>query len=160
MNFGYFDDNKKEYVATTPITPIKWCNYVGTLDFGGIVDSNGGVLMCKGDPALNRITKYITQLPNSEFKGSTLYIKVRDKAGNVEVFSPFYTPTLKPLDKFENHTGLSYSQFISEAFGVRCDVTFFVPKNDGVLLQDIKITNISDQELHIDIVPVYEFTPL
>jgi cellobiose phosphorylase len=158
MNFGYFDDDKKEYVATTPITPIKWCNYVGTLDFGGIVDSNGGVLLCKGDPALNRITKYITQLPNSEFKGSTLYIKVRDKAGNVEVFSPFYTPTLKPLNKFENHTGLSYSQFICEAFGVRCDVTFFVPKNDGVLLQDIKITNISDKELHVDLIPVYEFT--
>jgi len=158
MKFGFFDDNKKEYVTTTPITPIKWCNYVGTLDFGGIVDSNGGVLLCKGDPALNRITKYITQLPNSEFKGSTLYIKVRDKGGRVEVFSPFYTPTLKPLDKFENHTGLSYSQFVAEAFGVRCDITFFVPKNDGVLLQNIKVTNISDQELHIDIVPVYEFT--
>lgn len=158
MNFGYFDDNKKEYVATTPITPIKWCNYVGTLDFGGIVDSNGGVLLCKGDPALNRITKYITQLPNSEFKGSTLYIKVRNKAGNVELFSPFYTPTLKPLDKFENHTGLSYNRFVSEAFGLRCEVTFFVPKNDGVLLQDIKITNLSGKELHVDIVPVYEFT--
>lgn len=158
MKFGFFDDNKKEYVTTTPITPIKWCNYVGTLDFGGIVDSNGGVLLCKGDPALNRITKYITQLPNSEFKGSTVYIKVRDKQGNVDIFSPFYTPTLKPLDKFENHTGLSYSQFVSEAFGVRCDITFFVPKNDGVLLQDIKVTNISDKELHIDIIPVYEFT--
>ncbi|GAL14037.1 cellodextrin-phosphorylase [Vibrio astriarenae] len=31
MKFGYFDDNNKEYVATTPCTPIKWCNYVGTL---------------------------------------------------------------------------------------------------------------------------------
>lgn len=158
MKFGFFDDNKKEYVTTTPITPTKWCNYVGTLDFGGIVDSNGGVLLCKGDPALNRITKYITQLPNSEFKGSTVYIKVRDQAGNVELFSPFYTPTLRPLDSYENRTGLSYSQFVAEAFGVRCDITFFVPKDDGVLLQDIKITNISKQPLHIDIIPVYEFT--
>lgn len=158
MDFGYFDDARKEYVATTPITPIKWCNYVGTLNFGGIVDSNGGVLLCKGDPALNRITKYLTQLPNSDFKGSTLYIKVRDEAGEETVFSPFYTPTLKPLDSFENHVGLSYSQFVAEGYGVRCEVTYFVPKNDPVLLQDIRVTNISDKKLHIDVIPVYEFT--
>ena len=158
MKFGYFDDQHREYVATTPCTPIKWCNYVGTLGFGGIVDSNGGVLLCKGDPALNRITKYITQLPNSDFKGSTLYLKVRSTDGKQEVFSPFYTPTLKPLDKFENHTGLSYSRFISEGYGVRCEVTFFVPRHDPVLLMDIRLTNISDQALHVDAVPVFEFS--
>ncbi|QIA62221.1 glycosyl transferase [Vibrio astriarenae] len=158
MKFGYFDDNNKEYVATTPCTPIKWCNYVGTLNFGGIVDSNGGVLLCKGDPALNRITKYVAQLPNSDFKGSTVYLKVKDSSGKEEIFSPFFTPTLKPLDKFENHTGLSYTTIVSEAFGVRCEVTFFVPSDDEVLIEDIKITNISDGELHVDVVPVFEFT--
>ncbi|MGL6316180.1 GH36-type glycosyl hydrolase domain-containing protein [Vibrio sp. WXL103] len=158
MKFGYFDDSNKEYVATTPCTPIKWCNYVGTLNFGGLVDSNGGVLLCKGDPALNRITKYIAQLPNSDFKGSTVYLKVKDSSGKEEVFSPFFTPTLKPLDKFENHTGLSYTHIVSEAFGVRCEVTFFVPSDEEVLLEDIKITNISGGELHVDVVPVFEFT--
>jgi cellobiose phosphorylase len=158
MKFGYFDDNNKEYIATTPCTPIKWCNYVGTLEFGGLVDSNGGVVLCKGDPALNRITKYITQLPNSDFKGSTVYLKVTNREGKVEVFSPFYTPTLKPLEKFENHTGLSYTKIISEGYGVRCEVTLFVPKDAPVLLEDIKVTNISDEELHVDVVPVFEFT--
>ena len=71
--YGYFDDAKKEYVLTTPATPIKWCNYVGTLNFGGIVDTTGGTLVCKGDPALNRITKYIAQMPCSDFKASTIY---------------------------------------------------------------------------------------
>ncbi|EPN8527900.1 GH36-type glycosyl hydrolase domain-containing protein [Vibrio fluvialis] len=158
MKFGYFDDNNKEYIATTPCTPIKWCNYVGTLEFGGLVDSNGGVVLCKGDPALNRITKYIAQLPNSDFKGSTVYLKVTNHEGNVEVFSPFYTPTLNPLEKFENHTGLSYTKIISEGYGVRCEVTLFVPKDAPVLLEDIKVTNISDEELHVDVVPVFEFT--
>ncbi|QMV16438.1 GH36-type glycosyl hydrolase domain-containing protein [Vibrio spartinae] len=158
MKFGYFDDKNKEYVATTPCTPIKWCNYVGTLNFGGLVDSNGGILLCKEDPALNRITKYITQMPNADFKGSTLYLKVRHQNGEVTIFSPFYTPTLKPLDKFENHTGLSYTTIIAEAYGVRCESTFFVPKQDPVLLQDIKITNISGDDLHVDVIPVVEFT--
>ncbi|MCW0469707.1 hypothetical protein OH492_14120 [Vibrio chagasii] len=69
--------------------------------------------MCKGS-CFNRITKYIAQLLNSDFKGSTMYLKVRDEAGNVEVFSPFYTPT-KPSTSFWNHTGLSYTTIIVEA---------------------------------------------
>jgi len=114
--------------------------------------------LCKGDPALNRITKYIAQLPNSDFKGSTVYLKVTNREGKVEVFSPFYTPTLKPLEKFENHTGLSYTKIISEGYGVRCEVTLFVPKDAPVLLEDIQVTNIIDEELHVDVVPVFEFT--
>jgi len=31
----------------------------GRLAFGGFVDQTGGLLLCKGDPALNRITKYL-----------------------------------------------------------------------------------------------------
>ncbi|GAL14036.1 cellodextrin-phosphorylase [Vibrio astriarenae] len=100
----------------------------------------------------------MAQLPNSDFKGSTVYLKVKDSSGKEEIFSPFFTPTLKPLDKFENHTGLSYTTIVSEAFGVRCEVTFFVPSDDEVLIEDIKITNISDGELHVDVVPVFEFT--
>ena len=47
MKYGYFDDEKREYVITNPKTPVKWTNYVGTLAFGGIVDHTGGSLMCK-----------------------------------------------------------------------------------------------------------------
>ena len=68
MEYGYFDDASREYVITNPKTPVKWINYVGTLDFGGIVDHTGGALICAQDPAINRITKYIPQMPSSEFK--------------------------------------------------------------------------------------------
>ena len=95
MQFGYFDDTKKEYVLTTPKTPIKWINYVGTLEFGGIVDTTGGSIICKGDPALNRITKYIAQMPQSDFKGSTIYIRIKNSDGTYNVFSPFLPLLLK-----------------------------------------------------------------
>jgi cellobiose phosphorylase len=71
MRYGYFDDQNREYVITNPRTPVKWINYVGSLAFGGIVDHTGGSLICRGDPALNRLTKYIAQLPDSEFKPPT-----------------------------------------------------------------------------------------
>jgi len=87
MKYGYFDDQTREYVITNPRTPVKWINYVGTLAFGGFVDHTGGLLLCKGDPALNRITKYIPQLPGSQFKGHTLYLRKRTSQGS-QVFSP------------------------------------------------------------------------
>lgn len=157
MNYGYFNDEKKEYVVTTPYTPIKWCNYVGTLQFGGIVDSTGGALLCKGDPALNRITKYIAQMPASDFKGSTVYVRVKEN-GEYKLFSPMFVPVLKELDKFENRVGMSYSTYVGEAYGVECEVTYFVPAGDQIFLQDIKVTNKSGKDLEIDVIPVIEYT--
>jgi cellobiose phosphorylase len=156
--YGYFDDARKEYVVTNPATPIKWCNYVGTLQFGGIVDTTGGSLICKGDPALNRITKYLAWTPASDFKGSTVYIRVKDAAGKVDLFTPFFTPVLAPLDKWECHVGLSYSRWVAERNGIRVQVTVFVPTGSNTLLQDIVVENISSEEKTVDIVPVYEFS--
>ena len=99
MKYGYFDDKNREYVITNPKTPVKWTNYVGTLAFGGIVDHTGGGVICKGDPALNRITKYIPQMPSSDFKGETLYIRIKKNDG-YKVFSPFFVPTLDAYDKY------------------------------------------------------------
>ena len=33
MKFGYFDDQNKEYVITTPQTPLPWINYLGSEDW-------------------------------------------------------------------------------------------------------------------------------
>ena len=157
MHYGYFDDANREYVITNPKTPVKWINYVGTLAFGGFVDHTGGVLICRDDPALNRITKYIPQLPASDFKGSTLYVRVKMGTG-YRVFSPFFVPTLDPYDRFECHVGMGYSRFVTEFYGVLTEVRFFVPRGDTRLIWDIRITNVSDQPLDLDAVPVVEYT--
>jgi cellobiose phosphorylase len=87
MKYGYFDDPNREYVITNPRTPIKWINYIGTIAFGGFVDHTGGALICKGDPTFNRITKYVQQMPSSDFKGETLYLRLKEKDG-YRIFSP------------------------------------------------------------------------
>ncbi|MFH1428963.1 MAG: glycosyl transferase, partial [Candidatus Margulisiibacteriota bacterium] len=157
MKYGYFDDKNREYIITNPKTPVKWINYVGTLAFGGFVDHTGGSLICKGDPALNRITKYIPQMPSSDFKGETLYLRFKEN-GKYKVFSPYYVPTLDNYDKYECHIGLLYTRIISEFYGIRTEATIFVPVGGTQLIRDIKITNISDQPLEIDAIPVVEYT--
>lgn len=156
-SYGYFDDQNREYVITDPRTPVKWINYIGTLAFGGLVDHTGGALICKGDPALNRITKYIPQLPSSEFKGETLYLRFR--AGDrYQVFSPYLVPTLDRYDRYECRVGLGYTRIISEFYGIRTEVTIFVPLNDGREVRDYRITNIGDRPVELDAIPVVEYT--
>ncbi|MBI9019756.1 MAG: glycosyl transferase [Verrucomicrobia bacterium] len=158
MKYGYFDDEAREYVITDPCTPVKWINYVGTLAFGGIIDHTGGSLICKGDPALNRITKYMPQLPSSDFKGETLYIRIRHENGENEIFSPFFVPTLTRYDRYKCHVGLGYQRIVSELHGIRTDVTIFVPNGASVVLRDIKVTNLGKEPLDLDVIPVVEFS--
>ncbi|HSB03472.1 MAG TPA: hypothetical protein VLE49_22665, partial [Anaerolineales bacterium] len=153
MNYGYFDDPNREYVITNPCTPTKWINYIGTLDFGGFVDHTGGALICKNDPTFNRITKYIQQMPSSDFKGETLYLRI--KLANIyKVFSPFFVPTLDAYDRYECRVGLNYTRIVSEFYGIRSEVTIFVPAHAAVEVRDIKLTNLSGKPLEVDAIPV------
>ena len=42
MNFGYFDEENREYVITKPNTPAPWCNYLGSPEYGAIISNNAG----------------------------------------------------------------------------------------------------------------------
>lgn len=42
MRYGYFDEEKKEYVITRPDTPAPWVNYLGSPEYGAIVSNNAG----------------------------------------------------------------------------------------------------------------------
>jgi cellobiose phosphorylase len=157
-SYGYFDDTAREYVITNPQTPVKWINYIGTLQFGGFVDQTGGMLICRQDPALNRITKYLTQDPPSEFRATTLYLRTPKDEGGYQVFSPFYVPTLTPLDRYECHVGLGYSTFISEMHGLQVEVRIFVPKDEELVVQQVTVTNLRESETIVDLVPLVEYT--
>ena len=157
MNYGYFDTANREYVITNPRTPVKWINYIGTRDFGGFVDHTGGALICCEDPALNRITKYIQQMPSSDFNGETLYIRIHHP-DSYEVFSPFYTPTLVELDSYECRVGLGYSRIRSSWHGIEIDVTIFVPEGRKCEVRDIRIRNVGPEPQVLDVIPVVEYT--
>jgi cellobiose phosphorylase len=157
MQYGYFDRQAREYVITDPRTPVKWINYIGTRQFGGFVDHTGGALICKDDPTFNRITKYIQQMPASDFKGETLYLRIHTGAG-YRVFSPFFVPTLDEPQRFECRVGLGYTRIISEFYGLLINVTIFVPLGGVCELRDITITNLGSAPVEVDAIPVVEYT--
>lgn len=156
-SYGFFDDEHREYVITNPKTPVKWINYIGSLAFGGFVDQTGGALICRNDPSLNRITRYISQLPASDFRGETLYVRIR-RGEDWVVFSPFYTPTLSEFERYECRVGLGYTRIVSLMHGVQVDVTIFVPLGEACELRDVRVKNISNEAMDLDLIPVVEYT--
>ena len=157
MNYGYFDDKNKTYVITNPKTPTKWINYIGGLSFGGFIDQTGGSIICKGDPALNRIIKYMPQKPISSFNGETCYIRIK-RQDDYLIFSPFLTPTMDDYEKYECHVGMGYNTYISIFHGIQTEVTVFVPHEGNCEIRDYKITNLTDETLTIDVIPIVEYT--
>ena len=161
MQYGYFDQERCEYVITNPRTPVPWINYVGSLQFGGFVDHTGGMLICRQDPALNRITRYVGVLPASSFKGSTLYLRLHTPEG-YRLLSPFFVPTLGPVDHYACHVGLGYSRFVARftrgSAILETEVTVFVPPEATCVLQVIRVTNSGAVPISVDAIPVFEYT--
>jgi cellobiose phosphorylase len=157
MNCGHFDNEHREYVITSPLLPARWINYIGTLEFGGYVDHLGGGVICKGDASLNRITKYLVQVPMSYLNGETCYLRVKQPRGYA-IFSPFYAPVLHPLDSYECRVGLSYSRFTSQALGLKVEITVFVPVTHPRVLRRIRVTNVSQKPIEADVIPVVEYS--
>ena len=157
MQYGYFDAQAREYVISDPRTPVKWINYIGTRAFGGFVDHTGGALICRDDPALNRISKYIQQMPASDFKGETTYLRIH-RAQSYQLLSPWFVPGLTELEQFECRVGLGYTRLVSECAGLRADMTVFVPRGARVELRSLTVTNIGNEPLIVDAIPLVEFT--
>ena len=57
MRYGYFDDDRREYVITRPDTPVPWINYLGNDGHFGIVSNTAGGYSWHLDARLRRLTR-------------------------------------------------------------------------------------------------------
>ena len=76
MKFGYFDDQKREYVITQPDTPLPWINYLGCQAYFGIISNTAGGYSFYRDARLRRLTRY--RYNNAPFDLGGRYVYVRD----------------------------------------------------------------------------------
>ena len=59
MQYGYFDDNRREYVITRPDTPKPWVNYLGSPEYGALISNNAGGYSFAKSGANGRILRYV-----------------------------------------------------------------------------------------------------
>ena len=140
MKFGYFDDANKEYVITTPKTPLPWINYLGCNEFFSLISNTCGGYTFYKDAKLLRLTRYrYNDVPN-DINGKYFYIKDGDT-----VWNPGWKPTQTELDSYECRHGIGYSRFTGAKNGVEASVLTFVPMNDNCEISQIKLTNNSTE---------------
>lgn len=59
MQFGYFDNENREYVITNPKTPAPWANYLGSPEYGALISNNAGGYSFAKSGANGRILRYV-----------------------------------------------------------------------------------------------------
>ena len=141
MKFGYFDDENREYVITTPRTPLPWINYLGCKDFFTLISNTCGGYTFYKDAKLLRMTRYRYNDVPSDINGKYFYIR---EDGNI--WNPGWKPTQTELDSYECRHGIGYSRFTGAKNKLEASVLTFIPMNDNCEISQVKLTNQSDSE--------------
>lgn len=152
MKFGYFDDAAKEYVITTPVTPLPWINYLGSEDFFSLISNTCGGYSFYRDAKLLRLTRYRYNNVPSDTNGRYYYIKDGDT-----VWNPGWQPSQTPLDSYECRHGMGYTRFLSEKNQISACLTAFVPLGDPCEVNHLVLTNNSDQIRTLTLTSYVEF---
>ncbi len=152
MKFGFFDDEKKEYVITTPKTPLPWINYLGSNSFFSLMSNTSGGYSFYKDAKLLRLTRYrYNNIPNDE-GGKYYYIKEGDT-----VWTPGWQPVRTDLDSYECRHGIGYTRITSSKNDLTVSQLAFVPVDDPCEINRLEFTNHSDQEKTFSVFSFVEF---
>ena len=182
MQFGFFDDKRKEYVITTPRTPLPWINYLGSGDFFALVSNTAGGYAFYKDARLRRLTRYRYNNCPADMDGFHFYIKEagpekragepspgssEKRAGEPSpgsgepspgsVWNIGWKPVQTELDSYRCRHGLGYTVFESSRNGLYAAQEMFVPIGSNCLLIRIRLENNTSETRCISLFPFIEF---
>ena len=152
MQFGFFDDQRREYVIASPRTPLPWINYLGSEDFFTLLSNTAGGYCFYRDARLRRLTRYRYNNSPLDQEGFHIYIKDGDT-----VWNPGWQPAKTELDRYTCRHGLGYSVIEGQKDGVSATQTLLVPQGDNCLLVRLTLKNETDAEKVLDVFPYVEF---
>ncbi|MCL2244870.1 MAG: glycosyl transferase [Treponema sp.] len=159
MQYGNFDDEKREYVITRPDTPYPWINYLGCEDFYGLFSNTSGGYCFYKDARMLRLIRY--RYNNVPADAGGRYFYLRDNCGcdegSADVWTPSWMPMKSALDKYECRHGMGYSRISSAKNGLAFSQVSFVPLGDTCEIHKITLTNESGTVKDVDMFSFVEF---
>ena len=152
MQFGHFDDAAREYVITTPKTPLPWINYLGCEDFFSLVSNTCGGYSFYKDAKLLRLTRYRYNNVPYDSNGHYYYIKEGDT-----VWNPGWMPSKTTLDSYECRHGMGYSVFTGVKNGLKAELTDFVPMGSTCEINRLTLKNETTEQKSFSVFSYVEF---
>lgn len=152
MNYGYFDDANREYVITTPETPLPWINYLGNRDFFSLRSNTGGGYSFYRDAKLLRLTRYRYNDCPGDGNGHYYYIKDGD-----DVWNPGFAPACTPLDRCVCRHGLGYTVLEGARGGVSATQEILVPLDAPCELTRLTLKNTGSVKKSLELFSLVEF---
>ena len=155
MKYGFFDNEKREYVITNPKTPAPWVNYLGSPEYGAIISNNAGGYSFAKSGANGRILRYVF----NNFDQPGRYIYIRDNKSK-DFWSASWQPVGKDLDEYKSecHHGTAYTKMMAEYSKISSEVRYYVPLNQSYEVWNLKLINNSDEERELNVTGYAEFT--
>ena len=157
MQYGHFDNEKREYVIDRVDLPVSWTNYLGVNDMCAVVNHTAGGYIFYQSPEYHRITRFRGNGVPMDRPGHYVYLR-DDESG--DYWSISWQPVGKPLDqaKYTCRHGMSYSVYECEYSGIQASQTLSVAMDDPVEIWDIKIKNTGEKQRSISVFSYLEFS--
>lgn len=152
MKYGYFDDKEKEYVITTPETPLPWINYLGCENFFSLKSNTGGGYCFYKDAKLLRLTRY--RYNNSPLDNNGHYIYICD---NNTVWNPGWQPAQTPVENYSCRHGLGYTIISASHNNISASSACFVPIGDNCELNKLTLKNTGTAAKTVSVFSYTEF---
>ncbi len=155
MNFGYFDDIKREYVITRPDTPAPWANYLGSPEYGAVISNNAGGYSFAKSGANGRIIRYVFN--NFDQPGRYIYLRDNDSK---DYWSASWQPVGKDLDSYKSecHHGTAYTRMLADYSGIHSEALYYVPLDKSHEVWNLKVTNNDSKTRSLTVTGYAEFT--
>lgn len=157
MQYGHFDNDKREYVIDRVDLPTSWTNYLGVQDMCAVVNHTAGGYMFYKTPEYHRITRFRGNAVPMDRPGHYVYIRDNDSK---DYWSVSWQPVGKPLDqaKYICRHGMSYTTYECDYSKIKAEQTLVIPLNDNVELWDVKIKNNDDKPRNLSVFSYCEFS--
>ena len=152
MKYGFFDDEKAEYVITRPDTPYPWINYLGNTAFFSLISNTSGGYCFYKDARLLRLTRYRYNSVPADAGGRYFYLRDGDA-----VWNPGWAPTKTKLDSYRCRHGLGYSVFESSLNGLSAKQLSFVPLDSPCEVHRLSLKNTSAEPKQVKLFSFLEF---
>ena len=155
MQYGHFDNEKREYVIDRVDLPVSWTNYIGTGDMMGVFNHTAGGYLIYKSSEYHRITRF---RPNGvPMDGPGHYLYLRDEEDG-DYWSVSWQPVGKPKEHFSCRHGLGYVKYCSDYSGIDAEQTLFVAMDDAVELWDLRLRNDSGRTRTLSVFSYLEFS--